>query len=91
LSSPAQPFIKGPVFDRVFFIYSPLIAAALPFVLDQSDFLMTEVQLGSEPQPRLGLFLGTFVYAHLVLVMFRSHANPTIFKLYPYRFTVVPV
>jgi len=91
LSSPAQLFIKGPVFDRFFFIYSPLIAAALPFLLDQSDFLMTEVRLGPGLQPRLGIFLGTFVYAHLILVMFRSHANPTIFKLYPYRFTVVPV
>ena len=30
------------VFDSFFFIFSPLIAALLPFVIDYSDFWMTD-------------------------------------------------
>jgi hypothetical protein len=37
------------------------------------------------------LFIGSFIFAHLVLVFVRSHGNQNIFKLYPVRFTVVPI
>jgi len=84
-------YIVGPWFDGIFFIYSPLLAAALPFLLSLSDTLMSETRLGTEPQPVVGLLLGSFIYAHLALVVFRSHANPEIFHRYPWRFTVVPV
>lgn len=86
-----NPYIVSAVFDSFFFIYSPLIAALLPFVIDYSDFWMTETDLGMEPQPRIGLFLGAFIYAHLALVVFRSHGNREIFGLFPVRFTVVPI
>lgn len=84
-------YIVSAGFDRIFFIYSPLLAAALPFVISYSDRLMAETPLGTEPQPVVGLLLGSFIYAHLALVVFRSHGNPTIFRSYPIRFTVVPV
>jgi hypothetical protein len=31
------------------------------------------------------------VHAHLVAVFFRSHGNPAIFRLHPFRFVVVPI
>ena len=36
------------------------------------------------------VFVMSFTAAHLVLVYFRSHANPRIFRTFPFRFTVVP-
>ncbi len=83
-------FIVSPWFDAIFFIGSPALAAGLPFLLSFSDTLMDETQLGVEPQPVVGLLLGSFIYAHLALVVFRSHANPAIFRSHPIRFTVVP-
>jgi hypothetical protein len=35
--------------------------------------------------------LGALIHAHLFAVFFRSHNNTNIFKLYPYRFLLVPV
>lgn len=87
----ANSYIVSLRFDSFFFIYAPLFAAMLPFVIDYSDFLMTETELGTEPQPRIGVFLGSFIYAHLILVVFRSHGNREIFNLFPYRFTAVPI
>jgi len=84
-------YIVSPWFDRIFFIYAPLFAAALPFAITLSDYLMEEQPLGVEPQPRITLLLGTFIYAHLALVFFRSHANPAIFRTHPIRFTAVPL
>lgn len=56
-----------------------------------SDTLMSETNLGVEPQPVVGVLLGSFIYAHLALVVFHSHANPVIFRSYPLRFTLVPI
>ena len=84
-------YIVSAGFDAIFFIYSPAIAALLPFAVVLSDFWMSPTELGDGSQPRFGLFLGSFIYAHLILVMFRSHANPAIFKLFPFRFTLVPI
>ena len=36
------------------------------------------------------VFMASFVSAHLILVFFRSHANPKIFWTHPLRFSVVP-
>jgi len=38
-----------------------------------------------------GLLLGIFIQAHLVIVFFRSHGNPAIFKLHRGRFLLVPL
>ncbi len=37
------------------------------------------------------VFIGTFIFAHLIAVVFRSHLNPKIFRRYPVRFTLVPI
>ncbi len=39
----------------------------------------------------LDIFLAMFIMAHLVIVVFRSHFNPAIFALHPFRFTIVPL
>ena len=47
--------------------------------------------LAGETDTLVGFFIGTVIHAHLVAVVFRSHGNPAIRRLYPIRFFVVPV
>src|SRR5262245_21623749 len=51
----------------------------------------TEHHLGTESDTLVGFFIGTVTHAHLVAVLFRSHGNAQIRKLYPIRFFIVPV
>jgi hypothetical protein len=48
-------------------------------------------QLATERDTLVGFCIGTIIHAHLVAVVFRSHNNPAIRSLYPWRFFVVPV
>lgn len=89
-----RTYIAGPTFDRVWFIYAPVIALALgmliwsaggwgrtleiPLLTTLSTFMLTT-------------FLAGFVHAHLVVSFFRSNANLTVFRQFPLRFTLVPV
>lgn len=83
-------FIVGPRYDWLFFIGAPLIALVLGLLLAGSP-LDRELALFDGDKTPLGFFIGSFIFAHLVIVVFRSHLNPRIFRLYPYRFTLVPV
>ena len=92
-SNPArseQGFIVGPLYDWAFFIGSPLIGMAIAFFLISSPITETRSIFGEE-RSLVDFAIGAFVFAHLIIVIFRSHANPQIFRLYPYRFTLVPL
>jgi len=84
-------FIAGPLYDYIFFIYSPLLALLLGIYISDSAFTNNEVELLGREAPLANIFIGTFIMAHLVIVFFRSHLNYEIFKLHPLRFTLVPV
>lgn len=83
-------FIVAPLYDWLFFIGSPLIALVLGLLLAGSP-LDQELALFDDDKTPLGFFIGSFIFAHLVIVVFRSHLNPKIFRRYPYRFTLVPL
>jgi hypothetical protein len=84
-------YIVSPLYDCVFFIYSPLIAMLLGISITLTPLDNTEVTVfGFEHYPAR-LFIGTFIAAHLFAVFFRSHGNSTVFKQFPYRFTLVPI
>lgn len=76
--SSSSGYIIGPWADSIFFIGSPVIALVIAFLAS------------SEPLALLRIFI-VLSPAHLLLVMYRSHANPTVFKRFPYRFTLVPL
>ena len=71
-----KPYIVGRTFDWVFFLAAPMWALSLGVLLSGRD---------------VDFFSGVMIHAHLVAVVFRSHGNPAIRKLYPIRFFVVPV
>ena len=85
-----QGYIVGPIYDWAFLIGSPLIGMALAFLLITMPINNSQSLFGEE-RPIVDFAIGAFVFAHLVIVIFRSHLNRQIFQLYPYRFTLVPI
>ena len=81
-------YIVSPAYDLVFFILAPLLALGLGFVLPHTALNERSEYFGNT---WLNLFLATFVMAHLIITVFRSHCNPKIFGAFPLRFTIVPV
>lgn len=83
-------YIIGRGADLFFIILCPLWALALggvagrvPSHADQFLFFAAQVSLIVALQT-------TLTHAHIVIVFFRSHANPSIFRQFPRRFTIVP-
>ena len=89
--SARSPFIVNRWFDWMFILGAPMWALALGILVADTSLSTEPRTLGMEDDTLTGFFLGTMIHAHLVAVVFRSHANPSIRKLYPIRFFVVPV
>ena len=83
-------YIVSPLYDWVYFISSPILALLLGIVLVNSRF-GDDIALFDFERSLMDFFIGAFIFAHLVIVVFRSHVNPKIFSLYPIRFTLVPL
>ncbi len=86
-----SPYIVAPAFDWLFFLLPPVLALGLGIAISGTDFADREFVLWGQDFTTAGLAIGIFTHAHLVIVFFRSHANPQIARLYPVRFLVVPV
>ena len=84
-------YIVGSFYDGIFFIFSPLLALAVGIAASGSALERTELNLWGHKGSVVNLFIGSFIFAHLVIVFIRSHGNREIFKLHPWRFTLVPV
>lgn len=83
--------ILGPRLDWPLIILAPLGALLLGLVLARTPLGLDKLTLfGTSGTPADG-FIGAFIMAHLVIVFFRSHANPEIYGLHPLRFKWVPV
>ena len=84
-------YIASSWYDNLFFIYSPLIALALGIGLSFTVLGEAEVGFMGREHSLMAWFVGPFIMAHLVAVVYRSHFNGAIFRRFPLRFTVVPV
>ena len=84
-------YIAGAWCDNVFFIFSPLIALALGAGLSFTVLGQAQVVFMGRENELMVWFLGPFIMAHLVAVVYRSHLNGAIFRRFPLRFTVVPL
>ena len=86
-------FIASPGYDLLFFILSPLIGLTMILSLDTTSAgwaMQNKTFFGTEA-PLLRFFIGTWTFAHLFAVVFRSHGNPKIFRLFWPRFVIVPI
>jgi hypothetical protein len=84
-------YIVGPWYDWLFILLPPLLSLALGILVADTGLATDTVHLWSEEDTFVGFALGILVHAHLVAVVFRSHANPEIFRTHRWRFTLVPV
>jgi len=84
-------YIAGAWYDNVFFIFSPLIALALGIGLSFTVLGQEEISFRGREHNLMAWFVGPFIMAHLVAVVYRSHLNRAIFRRYPLRFTIIPL
>lgn len=88
---PCSGFIVSPIFDAVFFILSPLLALLIGYEVAYTPSVRQPIPGWGMADGLSGALIQMVIYAHLILVFFRSHGNRHIFALYPYRFTLVPL
>ena len=85
-----SPYLVGPVFDCLNFLYMPLIALAIGAALSHAPFIKTGIMLDGRAIAPHMIFILTLTAAHLSLVFVRSHLNRDVFKRHRWRFTLVP-
>ncbi len=83
-------FLIGPYFDSIFIIGAPIISLLIGVFVANPPLNHEDAAFGYE-QSWVDFFLGIFVFAHLVIVIFRSHLNQEIFNQFPLRFSLVPL
>ena len=83
-------YIAGPWYDNIFFIFSPLIALVLGMGLSFTVLSDAQVTFIGREDNLIAWFVGPFIMAHLVAVVYRSHLNSGVFRHFPPRFTVIP-
>jgi hypothetical protein len=86
-----SPYIVSRTYDWLFFLAPPMLALSFGILISGWSFAHETRWLGGESDTLVGFFIGTVIHAHLVAVLFRSHGNPQIRRLYPWRFFAVPV
>lgn len=84
-------YIAGPVYDAVMFLGAPVLALVVGAAISGTTWTEDEVLLWGNTGTVASIFIGSFIMAHLVLVVVRSHANAEIFARYPGRFVAAPL
>ncbi len=84
-------YVVSPLYDWCWFLLPPFAALCLGIAISGTDFTDATFELFGVRTTAAGLAIGTIIHAHLVAVLFRSHANPAVFRVYPIRFVVVPI
>ncbi|MGB8331868.1 MAG: hypothetical protein WCE62_17205 [Polyangiales bacterium] len=84
-------YIVSPLYDWFWFLLPPVLALGLGFAIHGLSINHDEFVFWNQDVTATGLFLGILIHAHIVIVLFRSHGNPQIYKLHPGRFIAVPI
>lgn len=84
-------YIVGPIYDSLFFLYSPLIALVLGILITHLGIDALSIDVFGEETRASHLFITSLISGHLFIVFFRSHGNGKIFRQFPLRFTLIPV
>lgn len=82
--------IINPMADAILFYTSPLWCVLLLWGLSDTALWYTHAAFNYE-HGVLSFLAGVLTTSHLLAVMYRSHFNPTVFRQWPLRFTVIPV
>lgn len=90
-AAPAPGYVFGLWGDAFLLIGAPLLALVAGVLVAETAPSTYSFMMGESPNRVAHLVMFIFTMAHLAAVFFRSHGNPKIFALFPYRFTVVPL
>ena len=88
---PRKVYLLGPFYDGLLLIFSPLLAMGIGLAIADTSVANAPLALFDYGDSLSQIFIGSFIFAHLGLVLFRSHANPVVFRAHPLRFTLVPL
>lgn len=87
----ASAYIVGPVYDWLLFLLPPVLALVAGVAISDLRINHDEFVFWDQDVTAASLFLGILIHAHIFVVFFRSHGNPEIFKLHPWRFVAIPI
>jgi hypothetical protein len=85
-----RPSSTPPPQDWLHLILAPVWALALGLLIGLTPLARWKVAAFGLAASPADAFLGAFIMAHLVLVFWRSHADPAVRARHPVRFFVVP-
>lgn len=88
---PPSRYLVGPLYDWAFFLLPPLISLLLGILISGTRFADGSFLLSGREVTGAKLLIGTLTHAHLVAVLLRSHGNPSIRRLHPLRFFLIPI
>jgi len=86
-----QWYINSKKNDAIFIIFTPLIAFIFICLVCEPRFRHGSFLYGSETPYWFAILATLLTHSHVLLVFFRSHLNMTVFKKFPYRFTLIPL
>jgi len=78
-------------YDWAFFLAPPIVALLIGMGIAGTRFSRESFEVMGRPTTGAALLLGTIIHAHLFAVFFRSHLNPGVLRLHPWRFLLAPV
>jgi hypothetical protein len=81
----------GRRYDWFFLLLPPLMALGLGMAISESWLTQTSFEFAGKNITWAAFGIGIFIHAHIFVVFFRSHGNPEITDLYPWRFLLAPV
>jgi hypothetical protein len=87
----ASRYLVSAPYDLGFFVLAPVSALLLTIALARFPLTLTPEKLLGTNKTWAALFIAIWTNAHLIAVVFRSHANPEIFRRFRARFTWVPL
>ena len=90
MAKTVSPILDSHEHDWIHLVLCPVWSLGLGLLIGLTPLATWKLSGFGLATPVAEAFLGAFVMAHLVLVFFRSHADPEIRALYPIRFWVVP-
>lgn len=91
-SSPARsPYIVSPVYDWCLFLLPPALSLLVGFLVSGSEISTREIDFHGWEATLASVGIGIIIHAHIFIVLFRSHANPSIFATHKARFVLVPI
>jgi len=86
-----SPYIVSKRYDWLWFLLPPVLALGLGVLVSTSSLPYERVDLWGQDMSWRNALLGILVQAHLVAVVFRSHANSSVFETFRLRFVLVPI